>query len=160
MSINTLRKIRKNLELINLVKPAKTSQYRATAEAIIQQYASREIVNFQTALNLVMKLNSKRPEITAKKFNDYIAANKPQVIEPSKLDFGIDTEDDFKPMESKKKITIRSTPRAKPQIKKLIPTKLYNFFVRANIKATTIYEKTNKSRTTKKITHSLLLGSS
>jgi hypothetical protein len=33
-------------------------------------------------------------------------------------------------------------------IKKLIPTKLYNFFVRANIKATTTYEKTNKNRTT------------
>ena len=44
MSIATLRKIRKNLELINLVKPAKTSQYRSTA-AIIQQYASREITN-------------------------------------------------------------------------------------------------------------------
>ena len=36
MSIATLRKIRKNLELIRLVKPAKTSQYRATAEAIIE----------------------------------------------------------------------------------------------------------------------------
>ena len=66
MSINTLRKIRKNLELINLVKPPKTSQYRSTAEAIIQQYASREITNFKTALNQVMKLNSKRPELTAK----------------------------------------------------------------------------------------------
>ena len=118
MSIATLRKIRKNLELINLVKPAKTSAYRSTADLIIQQYASREIVNFKTALNLVLKLGSKRPEVTAKKFNDYIAANKPQVIEPSKLDFGIETEDEFKPMESKKKITNRSTPRAKPHIKK------------------------------------------
>ena len=66
MSINTLRKIRKNLELINLVKPAKTSPYRATAEAIIQQYANREITNFKTAINLVLKLASKQPEITAK----------------------------------------------------------------------------------------------
>ena len=41
MSIATLRKIRKNLELIHLVKPAKTSPYRSTAEAIIEQYASR-----------------------------------------------------------------------------------------------------------------------
>ena len=59
MSIATLRKIRKNLELINLVKPAKTSPYRSTAEAIIEQYASREIVNFKTALNLVLKLDQK-----------------------------------------------------------------------------------------------------
>ncbi len=93
MSINTLRKIRKNLQLVHLVKPAKTSPYRATAEAIIEQYAKREITNFKTALNLVMKLASKRPEITANNFNDYIAANKPQVIEPSKLDFGINNDD-------------------------------------------------------------------
>ena len=68
MSINTLRKIRKNLEFINSVKPATTSPYRSTAEAIIEKYASREITNFRTALNLVMKLNFKRPEITAKTF--------------------------------------------------------------------------------------------
>ena len=65
MSIATIRKIRKNLELIHLVKPVETSPYRATAEAIIEQYAKREITNFKTALNLVMKLASKRPEITA-----------------------------------------------------------------------------------------------
>ena len=104
MSIATLRKIRKTLDLVNLVKPAKTSPYRATAEAIIQQYASREITNFKTCLNLVLKLRSKRPEITAKKFNAYVEANKPAIKEQSKLDFGIDTEDDFKTMESKKKI--------------------------------------------------------
>ena len=124
MSIATIRKIRKNLELINLVKPAKTSPYRSTADLIIQQYANREIVNFKTAINLVLKLGSKRPEVTAKKFNDYVTANKPQVIEPSKLDFGIDTEDDFKPIVAKKKITIRSTPQAKTTIKKMVPTKL------------------------------------
>ena len=62
-------------------------------------------------------------------------ANKPQVIEKSKLDFGIDNDDDeFKPIEAKQKITLRSTPKAKPTIKKLIPTKLYNWFIRANIK--------------------------
>ena len=72
MSITTIRKIKKNLEFINLVKPIKTSPYRATAEAIIEKYASREIVNFKTCLNLVLKLGSKRPEITAKKFNDYV----------------------------------------------------------------------------------------
>ena len=116
MSIATLRKIRKNLELINLVKPAKTSPYRSTADLIIQQYASREITNFKTALNLVMKLASKRPEVTAKKFNDYIAANKPKVIEPSKLDFGINDDDIAAPIVAKQKITIRSTPKAKTTI--------------------------------------------
>ena len=127
MSIATIRKIRTNLDLINLVKPAKTSPYRSTADLIIQQYASREIVNFKTAINLVMKLSSKRPEITAKKFNDYIAANKPAIKEQSKLDFGIDDDDIVAPIVAKKKITIRSTPKAKETIKKLIPTKLYNF---------------------------------
>ena len=152
MSVSTIRKIRKNLEFINSVKPAKTSAYRSTAEAIIEKYATREITNFKTALNLVLKLGSKRPEITAKKFNDYVESIKPKVKEVSKLDFGIELdEDDYKPIESKKKITLRSTPKPKEIIKKLIPTKLYNFFVRANIKATTTYEKTNKNRTTKNL---------
>ena len=119
MSITTLRKIRKNLEFINSVKPIKTSAYRATAEAIIEKYASREITNFKTALNLVLKLGSKRPEVTARKFNDYIEAIKPKVKEISKLDFGINIdEDDLKPIESKKKKTLRSTPKAKEIIKK------------------------------------------
>ena len=113
MSITTLRKIRKNLEFINSVKPVKTSAYRATADAIIEKYASREIVNFKTALNLVLKLGSKRPEITARKFNDYVESIKPKVKEISKLDAGINFDDDvYKSIESKKKITFRSTPKA------------------------------------------------
>ena len=76
-------------------------------------------------LNLVLKLGSKRPEITAKKFNDYVESTKPKVKEVSKLDAGINfDDDDYKPIESKKKITLRSTPKAKAVIKKLIPTKL------------------------------------
>ncbi len=51
MSVSTMRTIRKTLEFINSVKPAKTSAYNATAEAIIEKYASREIVNFKTCLN-------------------------------------------------------------------------------------------------------------
>ena len=118
MSVSTIRKIRKNLEFINSIKPATTSPYRSTAEAIIEKYASREIVNFRTVLNLVLKLSSKRPEVTAKKFNDYIDATKPKIKEVSKLDAGIDLdEDDLKPIESKKKITLRSTPKAKAVIK-------------------------------------------
>ncbi len=99
MSIATLRKIRKNLELIHLIKPVKTSPYRSTSEAIIEQYATRKISNFKTALNLVMKLASKRPEITAKTFNDYIESNKPQVFEPSELDFGINDDDVVAPID-------------------------------------------------------------
>ena len=34
MYVSTIRKKEKNLEFINSVKPAKTSAYRATAEAI------------------------------------------------------------------------------------------------------------------------------
>ena len=89
MSITTLIKIKKNLEFINSVKPATNSPYRSTAEAIIEKYASREIINFKTCLNLVLKLGSKRPEITLKKFNDYIDATKPKIKEVSKLDAGI-----------------------------------------------------------------------
>ncbi len=60
-----------------MVKPVKTSPYRSSAEAIIEHYAKREITNFKTAIHFVMKLASKRPEITAKKINDYIESNKP-----------------------------------------------------------------------------------
>ena len=76
MSVSTIRKIRKNLEFINSIKPATTSPYRSTAEAIIEKYASREIVNFKICLNLVLKLGYKRSEITAKKFNDYVESIK------------------------------------------------------------------------------------
>ena len=153
-----MRRIRKNLEFINSIKPATTSPYRSTAEAIIEKYAYREITNFKTALNLVLKLGSKRPEITAKKFNDYVESTKPKVKEVSKLDAGINfDDDDYKPIESKKKITLRSTPKAKEIIKKLIPTKLYNFFVRANIKATTTYEKQTKTESQKIYIHIIMM---
>ena len=151
MSINTIRKM-KNVMFLESILPPKTSQYRETAQAIIQQYATRQITNIKTCLNLVLKLSSKRPELTAKKINAYVEANKPQVIEKSKLDFGINNDDDkFTPIVAKKKITLRSKPKAKPTIKKLIPTKLYNWFIRANVNATTKYEKTNKNRITKQL---------
>ena len=90
MSISTIRRIRKNLEFINSVQPAKTSAYRATAEPIIEKYATREITNFKTELNLVLKLGSKQTEITDKTFNDYVKSIKPKVKVISKLDFGVD----------------------------------------------------------------------
>ncbi len=46
LSESTLRKIKKNVDYLNAIRPVKTSQYRANADAIIQQYANREITNF------------------------------------------------------------------------------------------------------------------
>ena len=77
MSDSTLRKIKKNVTYLESIRPVKTSKYRSTADAIIIQYATREIANIKTAVNLVLKLSSKRPEITAKKFNDYVETNTP-----------------------------------------------------------------------------------
>ena len=79
MSDFTIRKIKKNVTYLESIRPIKTSNYRATADAIIIQYATREIVNIKTAENLILKLSSKRPAITAKKFNEYVETNKPIV---------------------------------------------------------------------------------
>ena len=81
-------------------------------------------------------------------------ANKPVIIEKSKRDFGIINDDyEFKPFVAKKKIPLTSTPKAKPTIKKLIPTKLYNWFIGANINATTTYKKQIKTETQSNYTH-------
>ncbi len=65
--------------------------------AIIQHYASNT-----TALNLVVKLSSKIHELTAKKFNVYVEANKQQVIEKSKIDFCINNDyDEYTPIVAK-----------------------------------------------------------
>ncbi len=58
-----------------------------------------------------MKLASKRPEVTAKQLNDYIEANKAKVIEPSKLDFGINDDDIVAPIVAKQKL--QSDPHQK-----------------------------------------------
>ena len=79
MSDFTIRKIKKNVTYLESIRPVKTSQYRSTPDAIIIQYAIREIVNIKTAENLTLKLSSIRPAITAKKFNDYVETNKPIV---------------------------------------------------------------------------------
>ena len=71
MSDSTLRKIKKDVEYLESIRPVKISQYRSTADNIIIRYASREIVNIKKAENVILKLSSKRPAITAKKFNDY-----------------------------------------------------------------------------------------
>ena len=149
MSESTLRKINKNVSFLQSIRPVKTSPYRQTADAIIQQYQNREITNIKTVTNFVLKLGSKRPEISAKKFNDYIQSNEVKVSKRSALDAGID---DFEPVAiTTKKTTLRSTPQQKATIKKLIPKKLSNFFIRANVRYTTTYERTNKNRKTKLI---------
>ena len=151
LSESTLRKIKKNVEYLNAIRPLKTSQYRANADAIIQQYANREITNFKTALKFVLKLSSKRPEIASKKFDIYVNANKPQPVKRSFLDAGIKDDEPVSNV-AKKKISVRSTPAPKPtmkQIKNMVPKKRYEFFVRTNVRTTTTYERTNKNRKTK-----------
>ena len=73
----------------------------------------------------------------------------------SLLDKDIDTEDDFQPMIVKKKTTLTSTPKQKMSIKKQVPSKLYNWFIRANIKATTTFEK--KLKTDKQNNYTLII---
>ncbi len=125
MSESTLRKIAKNVAFLQSIRPVISSQYRETADVIIQQYQSREITNLKTALNFVLKLGSKRPEVSAKKFNDYITSNEVKVTKRSALDAGLD----FEPVAiTTKRNTLRSTPKAKAKVKKLIPRKLENFF--------------------------------
>ena len=74
MSESTLRKIKKNVDYLNAIRPVKTSKYLETADAIIQQYANRESTNFKTAIKFLLKLTSKRPEIASKKFDIYVNA--------------------------------------------------------------------------------------
>ena len=133
LSINSQKKINKNVPFLQSIRPVKSS-YRQTADAIIHQYQNREITNLKTALNFVLKLGSKRPETSAKKFNDYIESNQQKTItKRSALDAGLDEE--FTPVAvTTKRNTLRSTPQQKPLIKKLIPKKLFNFFIRANIR--------------------------
>ena len=114
------------MSFLQSVRPTKTSPYRETADAIIQQYQSREITHLRTALNFVLKLGSKIPEVSAKKFNDYIKSNEAKVTKRWALDAGLD----FEPVAvTTKENTLRSTPQQKPTIKKLIPKKLSNFLL-------------------------------
>ena len=92
MSESTLRKIKRNISFLESIRPTKTSQYRETADALIQKYASREITNIKTVTNFIIKLGSKRPEVSAKKINDYIESNPVKVTKRSALDAGLDFE--------------------------------------------------------------------
>ena len=126
LSINSQKKINKNVSFLQSIRPVKTSQYRETADALIQKYASREISNIKTVVNFIIKLGSKHPKVSAKKFNDYIKSNQAKVNKRSALDAGLD--DEFTPVAiTTKRNTLRSTPKQKITIKKLAPRKLENF---------------------------------
>ena len=82
-----------------------------------------------------------------RRFDIYVNANKPQPVKRSFLDAGIKDDEPVSNV-AKKNISLLSTPAPKPtvkQIKKTVPKKLYEFFVRANVRTTTTYERTNKN---------------
>ncbi len=125
------KKIAKNVSFLQIIRPTNTSPYRATADAIIQQYQSWEITNLKTALNFVLKLRSERPETSAKKFNDYIQSNEVKVAKRSALDAGLDFEPGAITIN---KNTLRSTPQQKQIMKKLFTIKLDENFIRDKIR--------------------------
>ena len=87
-------------------------------------------------MNFILKLGSKRPEVSKAKFDAYyLNANKPITVQKSRLDLGVN--DDPVGKVAKKKTTLRSTPVAKPTIKKKVPQKLTKFVIRANVKTST-----------------------
>ena len=117
LSINSQKKITKNVLFLQSIRPVKTSTYRETADAIIEQYQTREISNLKTELNLVLKLSSKRPEVSAKKFNDHIDSNQVTVTQRSELDAGLDFE---RVADTTKRSTLRSTPKENLSTKKFL----------------------------------------
>ncbi len=108
----------------------------------------------------IIKLGSKRPEISAKTFNDYIASNQIKTIaKRSALDAGLDEE--FTPVAiTTKGNTLRSTPKANPTIKKLVPRKLENVFIRAKSRSTATYERQHKNRETFQFVNRKIMASS
>ena len=117
-------------------------------------YENVEIGNIKTAINLISKLASTRPEATSTKINEYLSVKKTLHIKPavSHLDKGLDEDADYTIQPAIKQPAIRSTPKPKiVSIKKqiIVQPKLERFFMRANVSYTTTYEKTNKHRKTK-----------
>ncbi len=148
LSQYTIKKIAKNVAFLQSIRPVRHHNIEKRLMPLLKKYASREIRNIKTVVNFVLKLGSKRPEVSAKKFNDYIKANEVKVTKRSALDAGLE----FEPVAiTTKRNTLRSTPQQKPLIEKLIPKKLSNLFIRANIRYTRTYERTNKKRKTKLI---------
>ncbi len=94
------------------------SQYRNDADKIISMYERGEIANAKTALNLVSKLASTRPEATASTINEYLSVKKTLHIKPvvSRLDANMDEDADYTIQPYIKQQSIRSTPKPKAQI--------------------------------------------
>ena len=128
------KKIMKNSVYLKNLRPKTNSPYRADADAIISMYEKGEIKNIKTAINLISKLASKRPEITRSKINDYLEIKN--MIEPktvkSHLDKDLDEDADYTIKPATKQISLRSTPVPKVKVmqsikKKAIAPKLERF---------------------------------
>ena len=148
------KKVIKNVIYLKNLRPRSTSPYRKDADKIIGMYENGEIGNIKTAINLISKLASTRPEATSTKINEYLSVKKTLHIKPavSHLDKGLDEDADYTIQPAIKQPAIRSTPKPKiVAIKKqiIVQPKLERFFMRANVSYTTTYEKTNKHRKTK-----------
>jgi hypothetical protein len=91
------KKLLNNLFLLKNKRPKSTSPYRKDADVIISIYERGEIKNVKTAINLVSKLNSTRPEATASKINEYLSVQKSFNIKPvvSRLDANMDEDADY-----------------------------------------------------------------
>ena len=120
------KKIMKNIVYLKNLRPKSTSPFRKDADVIVAMYERGEIKNIKTALNLISKLASTRPEATASKINEYLSIQKSLNIKPvvSHLDKGLDEDADYTITPAIKQPSIRSTPKPKAQIvsikKKLI----------------------------------------
>ena len=148
------KKIIKNIVYLKNLRPKSISPYRKDADVIVAMYEHGEIKNIKTAINLISKLASTRPEATASKINEYLSVQKSLNIKPvlSRLNVNMDEDADYTIQPAIKQPAIRSTPKPKiVSIKKqiIVQPKLERFFMRANVSYTTTYEKTNKHRKTK-----------
>ena len=128
------KKVIKNIIYLKNFRPKMNSPYRADADAVISMYEKGEIKNIKTAINLISKLASKRPEITRSKINDYLEIKKmiePKVVK-SHLDKDLDEDADYTIKPATKQISLRSTPVPKVKVmqsikKKAIAPKLERF---------------------------------
>ena len=112
------KKIIKNVIYLKNFRPKMNSPYRKDADVIISMYERGEIKNVKTAINLVSKLNSTRPEATASKINEYLSVQKSLNIKPvvSRLDANMEEDADYTIKPSIKQQSIRSTPMPKAKI--------------------------------------------
>ena len=91
------KKVIKNVIYLKNLRPRSTSPYRKDADKIVTMYENGEIGNIKTAINLISKLASTRPEATASKINEYLSVQKSLNIKPvvSRLDANMDEDADY-----------------------------------------------------------------